>query len=193
MIRVKAINSILPPQIPVGDPDSTLYGAGDLAATLLPAAFGDEASDAGELADLGLDAKSLSTAAEPGAGAPSLLERLQAGVENADVSTDPDKAMFYSGPGNRARALSYASEHGLQPIDLTPGGQWLESENAYDSLPTDEADALWARLSERYAEQASGEVNIFVRGANPQRIWATVEQPTIYYFNPEVYLYRFHY
>jgi RHS repeat-associated protein len=190
---VKAINSILPPQIPVGDPDSTLYGAGDLAATLLPAAFGDEASDAGELADLGLDAKSLSTAAEPGAGAPSLLERLQAGVENADVSTDPDKAMFYSGPGNRARALSYASEHGLQPIDLTPGGQWLESENAYDSLPTDEADALWARLSERYAEQASGEVNIFVRGANPQRIWATVEQPTIYYFNPEVYLYRFHY
>jgi hypothetical protein len=89
--------------------------------------------------------------------------------------------------------LTYAADHGLQPLDNTPGGQWLMAQNVYKYLPADLADGLWARLSERYAEAASGEVNIFVRGASPDRIWATVEQPTLYHFNPDVYLYRFHY
>lgn len=43
-----------------------------------------------------------------------------------------------------------------------------------------------------YAAGASGEINAFVKGANPDRIWATVEKPALN-DNPDVYRFRLHY
>lgn len=115
-------------------------------------------------------------------------------VENVDVSTAPNKAVFYSNAaaGNRARAIAFAQKIGGTTLEQTPGGQWLESLDPYNLYGPARADALWTRLSERYAQGASGEINAFIRDYNPARVWAQTEWDTLK-ANPDVYSYRLHY
>jgi hypothetical protein len=44
----------------------------------------------------------------------------------------------------------------------------------------------WRRLSERFTAGASGEANLFVRGARPTSVYRTTEAPGLG-LNPEVY------
>jgi RHS repeat-associated protein len=113
-------------------------------------------------------------------------------VENLDFTTGANKAVFYSGPGNRARALAFADRTGAMPIDLTPGGQYLNSLNLYGKLPAAQADAIWARASQFYASGASGKINLFVRGARLDRVFNTIERPLID-VNSGIYKQTFHY
>ena len=113
-------------------------------------------------------------------------------IEALDFTTEANKAVFYSGPGNRARALSFADKSGATPIDLTPGGKYLESLKLYDRLPAAEADAIWAKASQKYAEGASGRINLFTNGARPDRVFHTIEAPSIK-ANPNIYQQTFHY
>lgn len=102
-------------------------------------------------------------------------------VEAKDVSTARDGAIFYSGPGNKQLAEQCAEMTGRKTLEQTEGGQWLEQQNLYpdkgDPNPKftpQEADLVWARLSQRFAEQASGVAFGFVRGAAPDRVfWGT--------------------
>ncbi|HRZ46169.1 MAG TPA: Imm74 family immunity protein [Candidatus Paceibacterota bacterium] len=100
-------------------------------------------------------------------------------VEALDFSTAANRAVFYSGPGNRARALSFAERTGATPIDLTPGGRYLSSLNLYETLPAAQADAIWARASQAYTARASGQIHLFIRGARPDRMFNTMERPLI--------------
>ena len=102
-------------------------------------------------------------------------------AETLDVATAPNKAVFYSGPGNRALAEAFASTTGRTTLEMTPGGSWLDAQRLYKatSLTDAEADLVWARLSERYAAGASGEVNAFIRGARADRLFNTSELPIL--------------
>jgi hypothetical protein len=73
--------------------------------------------------------------------------------------------------------LGFADKTGATPIDLTPGGQYLNSLNLYDKLPASEADAIWAQASQQYASGASGKINLFINGARPDRVFNTIERP----------------
>jgi RHS repeat-associated protein len=113
-------------------------------------------------------------------------------VAALDFSTGANKAVFYSGPGNRARALTFADNTGTMPIDLTPGGKYLNSLKLYDTLPAAEADAIWSLASKQYAAGASGKINLFINGARPDRVFHTIERPLIE-ANPTIYKQTFHY
>lgn len=100
-----------------------------------------------------------------------------------DVSTAPNTAVFYSGPGNREAAEAFAKLNGKVTLEMTEGGKYLDSLKLFDSktspLTTDQAKKVWAKVSERYAQQASGNTYGFVRGANPASIFNTYEYPTL--------------
>jgi hypothetical protein len=116
-----------------------------------------------------------------GAETPSELtsSQLRAGIETADASTAANNAVFYSGRGNDVLAKDFAAKNGLTTIEDTPGGQWLAAQRLHERFTTEQADALWAQPSERYAQGAAGKINAFVQGAAPDRIWAKVEQPAL--------------
>lgn len=134
-------------------------------------------------------ASGYSQAAERGGG---LFNSTMRQVENLNFSTGRNQAVFYSGPGNRARALSFADRTGAMPIDRTPGGQFLESLKLYDNLPAAQADAIWSRASQIYAGGAQGRINLFINGARPDRVFNMVERPLLD-ANIDVYRWTFHY
>lgn len=107
---------------------------------------------------------------------------LYAQVDELDVATLPNEAVFYSGRGNDVLARQFAEDNMRTTIEMTPGGKWLDDQNLYGpSSPVTraEADAIWAKASRRYAGEASGVAVGFVEGARPDRVWATVEWPTL--------------
>jgi len=65
---------------------------------------------------------------------------------------------------------------------MTPGGKWLDEQALYgpqSPLTRTEANFVWARLSQRFAQQASGSVVGFVEGAGSGGIFSTVEWPAL--------------
>jgi hypothetical protein len=103
-------------------------------------------------------------------------------AEQLDVSTAKDHAVFYSGTGNRELAEKYARANGLETLEMTPGGKYLDDLRLFDTgspLTPAEAVQVWSVASRRYAEQASGIVHCFVTGARPSGVFTTVEQPAL--------------
>jgi hypothetical protein len=99
----------------------------------------------------------------------------------ADFRTPKDRSVFYSGPGNRGKAL-HAAKNGGVPIDATPGGKALNDEKLYGEfapVAQEEADAIWSEASEKFAKAASGDVTAFVHGASPDRVFAQTELPIL--------------
>lgn len=109
-------------------------------------------------------------------------------VEKLDVSTKPNTATFYSGIGNRELAEHFALQNGKTTLEMTRGGKYLDNLNLFENgspLTGDQASQIWARLSERYAQNASGNVYGFVSGARTNSIFNTVEYPALK-LNPNV-------
>lgn len=103
-------------------------------------------------------------------------------VETLDVSTKPNTAIFYSGPGNRTLAEKFAKENGKITLEMTPGGAYLDGLKLFEigsPLTEEEATNVWARLSARYAQNASGNVYGFVNGSRSGSIFNTVEYPEL--------------
>ena len=103
-------------------------------------------------------------------------------VETLDVSTEPKTATFYSGPGNRALAEEFAKVNGKVTLETTPGGAYLDELKLFEvgsPLTKEEATNVWARLSARYAQNASGNTYGFVNGSWSESIFNTVEYPEI--------------
>jgi cytochrome c556 len=103
-------------------------------------------------------------------------------VEELDVITPPNKAVFFSGEGNLNKANDFAILKGKMTINDTPGGKWL---NQFDFMKGDipltpaQSFKIWSRLSERYSEAASGEITLFVSGSKPERVFFSREFPTL--------------
>jgi hypothetical protein len=102
---------------------------------------------------------------------------MMAKVDTLDFNTPVNKAVFYSGPGQGARATSFAGRTGGMTIEMTPGGQFL-TENL-GAFTRAEQNAIWQRASVPFAEGASGRINAFIRGADPTRTFRTIEEPII--------------
>jgi hypothetical protein len=108
-------------------------------------------------------------------------------VETADVSTPPNGATFWSGrtaDGTSLRESAEATADGVTivTIEQTPGGRHFDELDLYGPNPpvtVAQADAVWARLSERYAEGASGTVTAYVHNPRPHSIWAEHELPAL--------------
>ena len=100
-----------------------------------------------------------------------------------DVSTAPNTAVFYSGPGNREVAEAFAKMNEKVTLEMTKGGKFLDDLELFNSetspLTSAQAIDVWAGLSERYAQQASGNTYGFVNGARPDSIFNTYEYPAL--------------
>ena len=103
-------------------------------------------------------------------------------VEKLDVTTAIGKSVFYSGPGNRKLAELFAIAEDKTTLEMTPGGKFLDDLKLFDQgspLKPEQAMRVWSRLSQRYAEQAAGDVYCFVTGARPTGVFTTVELPEL--------------
>jgi uncharacterized Zn-binding protein involved in type VI secretion len=103
-------------------------------------------------------------------------------AETLDVSTKENCAVFYSGPGNRALAEQFAADNGKTTLEMTPGGKWMDEQKLFrpgSPLTAPQSMQVWARLSQRYAEGASGSATGFVSGASPTSIFNSVEYVTM--------------
>lgn len=113
-------------------------------------------------------------------------------VRVLDFSTPPNKAVFYSGPGQGSRATAFAERIGGMTIEMTPGGRVLSSNPAFRSLDPAQQFKIWQTASTKYAENAKGKVNAFIKGARPDRTFRSIEEP-ILRVNPNVYQIEYHY
>lgn len=103
-------------------------------------------------------------------------------VDDLDVSTNPNSATFYSGPGNRDLAEDFAKSNGKITLEMTEGGKLLDDLQLYaegSPLTKDQADAVWRKLSEKYADGASGNVYGYVEGSWEESVFNTVEFPAL--------------
>ena len=128
--------------------------------------------------------------AESGGG--DVYNAIMRQVERLDVSTPPNGAVFWKGytQGNQTAAMQWARQTGRSTLEMTPGGQWLDSLHLYEPtgpLTRSQADAVWQRLSQRFAAEAQGEATVFLERTsfNPGSTFDGTEWPALY-GNPQV-------
>ncbi|WP_328463048.1 hypothetical protein OHA21_36910 [Actinoplanes sp. NBC_00393] len=120
-------------------------------------------------------------------GQNSDFHRLMREVERADVRSPLDGATFYSGAaydGTRMRAYAEANTDGVLSLTLeqTPGGNRFDARALYEAgspVTKEHADKIWGRLSERYAENAVGEVTAWTHAPSNRSIWLNRELPAL--------------
>lgn len=101
-------------------------------------------------------------------------------IESLNISSGYGKAVFYSGKGNRKLAEKFAKSFNKTTLEMTPGGKWLDQQVLFKRFD-EGSDAIkpWKRLSQRYASEASGHVNAFIKGARPDHVFNTIEYPAL--------------
>ncbi|WP_045744081.1 hypothetical protein [Actinoplanes rectilineatus] len=120
-------------------------------------------------------------------GQNSAFHRLMREVEQADVRSPADGATFYSGrtaDGIRMRLYAEANTDGIRSVTLeqTPGGRVFDDMRLFkeDSpVRTTHARDIWGRLSERYAESASGQVTAWTHNPRTDSIWNEIERKAL--------------
>jgi RHS repeat-associated protein len=133
-----------------------------------------------------------SAGAKSAAPAPDAFQATLRKVETLDFHTGQSRAVFYSGPGQGARAQAFAERTGRQTIEMTPGGRALAADPVFQSLSPNEQFLVWQRASTPFARGASGEVTAFLKGARPERTFRAIEEH-ILRANTNVYKYNYKY
>ena len=112
----------------------------------------------------------------PAVGEDLIVTGIEAGPEISNGVT----SVFWSG-GNVASdaANEWAVANGGQTLEMTSSGQWAEG--ITQDMPWDQARSIWESVSRTYAQNAEGEVHVFLNssGINPQSIWLQTELPTL--------------
>jgi len=92
-----------------------------------------------------------------------------------DTKPPKDKAVFWSG----AAAREIAGKKG-SPLGYCEGGKWGEEALSDLGLEWNDAKAAWESLSRRYAQQASGKVQVYLpTKTKPDSIFNRVEYPEL--------------
>ncbi len=120
------------------------------------------------------------------AGTPLTFDQLKHLAETLDFSTAKDGAVFWATP-NMEIAQDWAAAHGKTTLEQTKGGQILDKMDLFGKgSPVDGAQAkeVWDIASRRFAEGASGEVNVFSTGATRyspygERTWWKIERDAL--------------
>ncbi|WP_375500245.1 hypothetical protein [uncultured Jatrophihabitans sp.] len=109
-------------------------------------------------------------------------------AERMDVSSPKDGAVFWSGrDADKVSMRTYAekSTDGVTSTTLeqTQGGKYFDDLDLYGSneglVSSSQRDKIWGRLSERYGQNASGDVTAYVHDARPGGFWKTREVPAL--------------
>ena len=90
-----------------------------------------------------------------------------------------DEAVFWSGPGNRQLAESFASSTNKLTLEMTSGGRYLDSKNLFDRYSTKQAIIPWERLSARFAQGASAKVSAFSDTSRVTSVFNRIEYPIL--------------
>jgi transposase InsO family protein len=114
-------------------------------------------------------------------------------VENANVRSPFNGANFYSGRQPSDTAMrDYAEKQvdGVRSVtlEMTPDGRRFDDMRLFDNgspVNSDQAIDIWRRLSERYAQDASGEATAWTHNALSSSVWNTREKPALL-VNPNV-------
>src|SRR3954451_7139422 len=109
-------------------------------------------------------------------------------AERMDVSTPHDGANFWSGRDASGKGMRQYAEENVDGVnqkilEQTEGGKYFDDLDLYgtnsglvnDSQRTD----LWGKLSERYGENATGEVTAWVHNPRPGSFWSGTELPAL--------------
>jgi hypothetical protein len=96
-------------------------------------------------------------------------------------------ARFYSGRSGDVSMREFAEKGSdgvtATTLEQTPGGRYFDDKNLFaeegSPISNGQACAIWGRLSERYAQSASGEVTAFNHSPRPGSIWLTRELPAL--------------
>jgi hypothetical protein len=107
------------------------------------------------------------------------FESMLTKVKALDFSTTPNKAVFYSGPGQGVRATAFAKRTGGMTIEMTAGGRALAADPVFQALSPAEQFKIWQSASTPFANEASGGINAFIRGALPDRTFRSIEEPLL--------------
>ena len=103
-----------------------------------------------------------------------------------DFSTAKDGAIFWSG-GNMKTAQDWALANGKTTLEQTRGGKILDDLDLFNpknGLTGNQAAEVWNIASKRFAESASGDINVFSTGAKRfgpfgERTWWRIEKPEL--------------
>ncbi|GIE85241.1 WXG100-like domain-containing protein [Actinoplanes regularis] len=115
-------------------------------------------------------------------------------VETADLRSPVNGANFYSGKQpNGERMGQYAEKQvdGITSVTIegTPGGRRFDAMRLYDEATSpvnvDQANGIWDRLSERYAQSAKGVATAWIHDPSSRSAWLRVEKGTLER-NPDV-------
>ncbi|MBW2956291.1 hypothetical protein, partial [Hafnia paralvei] len=111
------------------------------------------------------------------------LKYIQDTVEQLNVSTPENDAVFYSGKGAREDAEIFVQEHGKMTLESTPGGKWLDDlklfEDGVVGIKRNDALEIWKKTSRRYAENASGISIGILNSPRIESIFNTMEYPAL--------------
>ncbi|MGB7283187.1 MAG: PAAR domain-containing protein [Candidatus Acidiferrum sp.] len=123
----------------------------------------------------------LKTGVADEAGRTALKNKLLKVVEKLDVKSPPDEAVFYSGKGMNEAASALVKNNKLVTVETLPDGKWLNDLKLYnaDALGPGNADEVWERMSERYAQGASGEVKVMLNHPRAASIFNRKELPAL--------------
>lgn len=120
-------------------------------------------------------------------GQNSEFHRLMREVERVDVRSPLNGANFYSGKADDGTPMRvFAEKHtdGVTKVTLeqTPGGGRFDDMLLFENgspVRRGQAENVWSRLSERYAEGAQGDVTAWSHNPRAGSIWNTVERPAL--------------
>jgi hypothetical protein len=126
-------------------------------------------------------------------GQNSAFRGLMREAERVDVGSPVNGANFYSGKAaddTPMRVFAERNVDGVSSVTLeqTPGGKHFDDMLLFEpGSPVSRQHALeiWKRLSQRYAENARGDVTAWAHEPRPNSIWNTVERPALEN-NPDV-------
>lgn len=93
-----------------------------------------------------------------------------------DFSTPRDGAVFWSG-NNMQRAQDWATANGKSTVEMTPGGRYLNDLDLFGKgspLTPQQAGEIWDIASNKFSNQASGDVNVFSTGAKKMNAWGNM-------------------
>jgi hypothetical protein len=156
--------------------DKELSIALNVGAVLLPGGLAGSAGKIGGVPNKGPDI-------------PSYDELVSLASKDLDFSTKKNGALFWStssdsSVNNMLTAQWYGKVTGKTTLEQTAGGKYLDDLNLFSNMDGAQAAHVWDIASARFANGASGHINVFNKGATQfgpfgERTWWSVEKPLL--------------